>query len=79
MQEIGKFNKYINVIPNNMEKYMFFFIIDKHLTIFIDFFFQFMNKRLSDLAYDLPKDSFYHTKKEFGTENLELITRKVKR
>ena len=35
-----------------------------------------MNKSLSDLADDLPKDSFYHTKKEFGTENLELITRK---
>ena len=33
-------------------------------------------KSLSDLADDLPKDSFYHTKKEFGTENLELITRK---
>ena len=31
---------------------------------------------MSDLAYDLPKDSFYHTKKEFGNENLELITRK---
>ena len=31
---------------------------------------------MSDLADDLPKDSFYHTKKEFGTEYLELITRK---
>ena len=35
-----------------------------------------MNRSLSDLADVLPKDSFYHTKKEFGTENLELITRK---
>ena len=35
-----------------------------------------MNRNLSDLADDLPTDSFYHTKKEFGTENLELITRK---
>ena len=42
--------------------------------IFTDSF-QFMNKSLSDLADDLPKDSFYHIKKEFGTENLELITR----
>ena len=47
------------------------FIIDKSL-IFIDSF-QFMNKSLYDLADDLLKDSFYHTKKEFGTENLELI------
>ena len=57
-----------------MEKYMAF-MIDRNL-IFIDSF-QFMNRSLSDLADDLPKDSFfYHTKKEFGTENLELITRK---
>ena len=60
MQGIGKFNKYINVIPNNMEKYMAF-IINKNL-IFIDSF-QFMNKSLSDLAEDLPKDSLYHIKK----------------
>ena len=73
MQEIGKFNKDINVIRNNMKKYMAF-MIDKN-PIFIDSF-QFMNKSLSDLADDLPKDSFYHIKMEFGTENLELITRK---
>ena len=36
MQEIGKFNKYINVTPNYMEKYMAF-IIDKNL-IFLDSF-----------------------------------------
>ena len=72
MQETGKFNKYINVIPNNMEKCMAF-IIDNSL-IFMNAF-QFMNKSLSDLADDLPKDTF-HSKKEFGTENLELITRK---
>ena len=68
MQEIGKFNKDINIIPNNMEKYMAFMIRN---LIFLDFF-----QSLSDLANNLPKDGFYHTKKEFGTENLELITRK---
>ena len=73
MQEIGKFKNNINVIPNNMEKYMTF-MIDRN-RIFLGSF-QFMNRSLSDLADDLPKDSFYHTKKEFGTENLELITRK---
>ena len=60
MQEIGKFNKDINVIPNNMEKYMAF-MIGRNL-IFIDSF-QFMNQSLSDLANNLPKDGFYHTKK----------------
>ena len=72
MQEIGKFKKDINVILNNMEKYMTFLIGN---LIFTDSF-QFMNKSLSDLTDDLPKNSFYHTKKEFGTGNLELITRK---
>ena len=43
-------------------------IIDKNL-IFIDFF-QFMNKSLSDLADDLPKDSFYHTKKNLAPRTL---------
>ena len=59
MQEIGKFNKDINVIPNNMEKYMAF-MIGRNL-IFIDSF-QFMNQSLPDLANKLPKDGFYHTK-----------------
>ena len=63
MQEIGKFNKDINVIPYNMEKYMAF-MIDRNL-IFMDSF-QFMNQSLSNLANNLPKDGFYHTKNEFG-------------
>ena len=56
-----------------MEKYMAF-MIGRNL-IFIDSF-QFMNQSLSDLANNLSKDGFYHSKKEFGTENLVLITRK---
>ena len=64
MQGIGKFNKDIDVIPNNIEKYKAF-INDKNL-IFTDSF-QFMSKCLSDLANYLLKDGFYHTKKEFGT------------
>ena len=46
-----------------MEKYMVF-MIDRNL-IFIDSF-QFMNRSLSDLADDLPKDSFYHTKRNLA-------------
>ena len=59
MQEIRKFNKGINVIPNNMENYMAF-MIDRNLKL-IDSF-QFMNQSLSNLANDLPKDGFYHIK-----------------
>ena len=74
VQEIGKFNKVINVIPNNMEKYMAF-MIDRNL-IFIDSF-QFICESLSYVANNLPKYVFYHTKKnEFGSNNLKLITRK---
>ena len=59
MQEIGKFNKDINVIPYNMEKYMTFMIGS---LIFTDSF-QFMNQSLSNLANNLPKDGFYNTEK----------------
>ena len=70
MQEIGKFNKDINVIPNNMENYMAF-MTDRNL-IFIDSF-QCTNQSLSDLANNLPNDGFYQTTNEFGSNNLELI------
>ena len=73
MQEIGKFNKDINVIPTNMEQYIAF-MIGRNL-IFIDSF-QFMNESLSDLANNLLEDGFYHTKNEFCSNNLELITKK---
>ena len=50
------------------------FMIDRN-RIFIDSF-QFMNQSLSDLANNLPKDGFYHTKNVFGSNNLELITKR---
>ena len=31
---------------------------------------------MSSPANNLPKDGFYHTKNEFGSNNLELITKK---
>ena len=76
MQEIGKFNKDINVIPNNMEKYMAFMIGIGNL-IFTDSF-QFTNQSLSNFANNLPKDGFYHTENAFGSNNLELMTKKKK-
>ena len=36
-----------------------------------------MNQRLSDLANNLPKDGFHHTKNEFGPNNFELETKRV--
>ena len=63
MQEIGKFNKTINVIPNNMEKYMAFMISD---LVFIDSF-QFISSSLIDLANNFPKDGFRYIKQEFGS------------
>ena len=43
--------------------------------IFTDSF-QFMNQSLSNLVNNLPKDGFYHTENEFGSNNLELMTKK---
>ena len=73
MQEIGKFSKDINVIHNSMVKYIAFMI---GYLIFTDSF-QFMNQSLSDLANNLPEDGFYHIENEFGSNNLELMTKKV--
>ena len=47
MQELGKFNLKINVIPNGLEKYMSFSINDK--LSFIDSF-QFLNSSLDRLV-----------------------------
>ena len=60
MQEIGKFNKDINVIPNNMKKYMAL-MIDRNLLLIHSF--QFMNQNLSNLTNNLPKDGFLSYKK----------------
>ena len=44
--------------------------------IFTDSF-QLMNKNLSNLANNIPKDGFYHTENEFGSNNLELIKKGI--
>ena len=63
----------INVIPNNMEKYMAF-MLGSHIT-FIDSF-QFMSSSLDSLVSNLPKDALTHTSKAFDPEKLNLMTRK---
>ena len=55
MQELGKFNLKISVIPNGLEKYMSFTISNK--LRFIDSF-QFLSSSLDSLVTNLNKDDF---------------------
>ena len=87
MQEIGdivKKNVYfdkkgkkhemnINIIPNNIEKYMAF-MLGQHL-VFIDSF-QFMSSSLSNLVKNLPTEAFRYTGQVFQNEQLSLMTKK---
>ena len=73
MQEIGKFDQEISVIPNNMEKYMAFFL-GKHLK-FIDSF-QFMSSSLESLVKNISPCDMKYTLQEFQNEKLELMKRK---
>ena len=64
----------INVIPNNMEKYMAF-MIGKNL-VFIDSF-QFMSQSLSTLVNNLPADASKYTHEVFRKKKKrELMKRK---
>ena len=63
----------INVIPNNMEKYMAF-MLGNHLN-FIDSF-QFMSSSLDKLVSNLPKEAFKYTSEEFTGKKLNLMSQK---
>ena len=64
----------INVIPNNMEKYMAF-MLGNHLT-FIDSF-QFMSSSLDKLVSNLPDEAFKYTSEEIKNDKkLNLLKRK---
>ena len=65
MQEIGKFNVKVNVIPNGLEKYMAF-TINKNL-IFIDSM-QFMNSSLDALIKNLSDNDFKFLSGEFSDD-----------
>ena len=87
MQQIGKILKEygqvnskgekrplkINVIPNNMERYMAF-MLGKHLK-FIDSF-QFMSSSIDKLASNLRKEDLMNTSKAFRGDELDLMTKK---
>ena len=62
MQELGKFNLEINVIPNGLEKYMSFNINSK--LDFIDSF-QFLSSSLDSLVKNLGNDDFKYLSQEF--------------
>ena len=87
MQEIGKIietNTYvdkkgetrqhkINVIPNNMEKYIAFML--GYNLVFIDSL-QFMNQSLANLVKNLPEDAYKYTNEVFKGEKLQLMKQK---
>ena len=64
----------INVIPNNIEKYMAF-MLGKHL-VFIDSL-QFMSSSLNKLVSNLPNDTFKYTSEEIQNDKkLKLMRQK---
>ena len=70
MQEIGKFNVEISVIPNGLEKYTAF-TINKNL-VFIDSM-QFMNYSLDTLVKNLSDNDFNYLSQEFSGNLLKLV------
>ena len=73
MQEIGKFDVKISVIPNGLEKYMAL-TINKKL-VFIDNM-QFMNSVLDALVKNFSDNDFKHLLQEFASEYLKLVKQK---
>ena len=73
MQELGKFNLKINVIPNGLEKYMNFGINNK--LRFINSF-QFLSSSLDSLVKNFGKDDFKYFSQEFDNNVLDLVEQK---
>ena len=73
MQELGKVNLELNIIPNGLEKYMSFTINNK--LSFIDGF-QFLSSSLDSLVENLSKDNFKYLSQEFDDNVLDLVKQK---
>ena len=73
MQELGKLNLKLNVIPNGLEKYMSFSINNK--LSFIDNL-QFLSSSLDSLVKNLAKDDFKYLSQEFDNNVLDLVKQK---
>ena len=74
MQELGKFNLKISLIPNGLEKYMSFTINNK--LSFIDSV-QILSSSLDSLIKNLNKDDFKYLSQEFDKNKLDLVKQKV--
>ena len=73
MQELGKFNLRINVIPNGSEKYISF-TINNRLS-FVDSM-QFPSSPLGSLVKNLNKEDFKYLSQEFVDNVLDLVKQK---
>ena len=73
MQELGKFNLKIYLIPNGLEKYMSFTINNK-LSVINSF--QFLSPSLDSLVKNLVKDDFKYLSQEFDNTVLDLVKQK---
>ena len=73
MQELGKSNLKIHVIPNGLEKYTSFTINNK--LSFIDSF-QFLSPVLDSLVKNLNKNDFEYLSQEFDNNVLDLAKQK---
>ena len=73
MQELGKFNLKINVIPNGLKKYMSFTINNK--LSFIDSF-QFLSSSVDSSVKNLCKHDFKYFSLEFDKNILDLFKQK---
>ena len=74
MPEPGKFDFKINIIPNELEKYMSFNINNK--LIFIDSF-QFLSYSLDSLVQNLSKNYLNYLNQGFDSKVLYLVEQKV--
>ena len=73
MQELGKFNLKISVVPIGLEEYMSFSINNK--LSFIDNL-QFLSSSLESLVKNLNKDDFKYFTQEFDQKKLDLVKQK---
>ena len=69
MQELGKFNFKINVIPNVLEKYMSFSLDNK---LFFIGSFKILSTLLNSLVKNLGKNDFKHLNQEYKSKVLDL-------
>ena len=74
MQEIGKFDVKVSVIPNRLENYMSF-AINNNL-VFIDSM-HVMNSSLNSLDKNLSDNDFKYLSQEISDDLLKLIKQKV--